>query len=96
MRRRPTDAAPAVVVAVVEPAVDADVVVLLLLHRAVVARLGEAEVVVGHPLLRPPSSPGGGNGNGVQLAARAVRAVQVGRDQIWSKALLEEGRQKRN
>ena len=70
----------AVGTAVVEPAVDADAVLLLLLHGAVVARLGEAEVVVGDAL-----HPAGR----VQLAARAVCAVQVGSDQIWSKALLK-------
>ena len=75
----------------VESAVDADAVVLLLLHGAVVGRLGEAEVVVGPPLA--PRHSGGGHrprGAGlVQLPARAVRAVEVGADQIWPKALLK-------
>ena len=85
---------PEVAAAAVEAAVDADVVVLLLLHGAVVGRLGEAEVVVGHPLAPRCGDGGGGHrprGAGlVQLSARAVRAVEVGgADQIWPKALLK-------
>ena len=73
---------------------DADVVVLLLLHGAVVGGLGEAEVVVRHPLAAERAGLGsGGDRPGeaalVELAARAVGAVEVGADQIWSKALLE-------
>ena len=77
---------------------DADVVVLLLLHGAVVGGLGEAEVVVRHPLAAEGAFGylAGGERPGeaalVELAARAVGAVEVGADQIWSKALLQRGR----
>ena len=82
---------------------DPNVVVLLLLHGAVVGGLGEAEVVVRHPLAAkvvvacslvvwPVAScirdrPCGAGL--VELAARAVGAVEVRVDQIWSKALLK-------
>ena len=85
---------------------DADVVVLLLLHGAVVGGLGEAEVVVRHPLAAEGAGRGGCGGGGdlpggerpgeaalVELAAGAVGAVEVGADQIWSKALLQRGRE---
>ena len=56
------------VVVAPEPAVNAHVVTPLLLHGAVVARLGEAEVVVGDL----------GLGH-IEVAARAVGSVEVGR-----------------
>ena len=71
---------------------DPNVVVLLLLHGAVVGGLGKAEVVVRDPLTAKVTNccrdrPGGSGL--VELAARAVGAVEVGVDQIWSKALLK-------
>ena len=57
-------------------------VALLLLHGAVVGGLGEAEVVVGHAAGRV--------GRGVELPARALRAVQVREHvHIRSQTLLE-------
>ena len=94
---------PEVVCVTAEAAVDPHIVVLLLLHGAVVGGLGEAEVVVRHPLTAKvvvASSlvvwPVAGCirdrpcGAGlVELATRAVGAVEVRVDQIWSKALLK-------
>ena len=94
---------PEVVCVTAEAAVDPHIVVLLLLHGAVVGGLGEAEVVVRHPLaakvvvacslvMWPVAScirdrPCGAGL--VELAARAVGSVEVRVDQIWSKALLK-------
>ena len=70
---------------------DSHVVVFLLLHGAVVGGLGEAEVVVRDPLAAEVGHRGDRPRDArlVELAARAVGAVEVGADQIWSKALLE-------
>ena len=83
---------PEVVCVTAEAAVDPHIVVLLLLHGAVVGGLGKAEVVVRDPLTAKVTNccrdrPGGSGL--VELAARAVGAVEVGVDQIWSKALLK-------
>ena len=66
--------AAAAAVVEVEPAVDADVSLLLLLHAAVVGGLGEAELAVGHPRGRLPH----GVASVLQLEAGAVGPVEVG------------------
>ena len=70
---------------------DPNVVVLLLFHGPVVGGLRKAEVVVRDPLTAKVTNCryGPGGPGLVELAARAVGAVEVGIDQIWSKALLK-------